>query len=108
MGILSSNSSDNIQACLRANQADKIFAPVVGHRRLLGKGRALRRFLRSQCLPKGDVLYVGDEVRDIEAARQAGVDVAAVAWGANTRELLLNHRPDYLIESPGQLATMLE
>jgi phosphoglycolate phosphatase-like HAD superfamily hydrolase len=52
-------------------------------------------------------VYVGDEVRDIVAARKAGVDVAAVSWGYNTREVLAKHEPDYLIERPELLPTLL-
>jgi hypothetical protein len=36
-------------------------------------------------------LYVGDEVRDIQAAHKAGVAVAAVTWGFNSRDLLARH-----------------
>ncbi len=103
MGVLSSNSRENILACLRANGAADLFDAVVGYRRVLGKGKALRRYLRAQNLAAADVVYVGDEVRDIKAAREAGVAVAAVTWGLNTPGLLARHHPDHLIERPQQL-----
>jgi phosphoglycolate phosphatase-like HAD superfamily hydrolase len=53
------------------------------------------------------VLDVGDEVRDIETARQAGVAVAAVTWGFNSRELLARHAPDYLVERPEPILSLL-
>jgi phosphoglycolate phosphatase len=107
MGILSSNSRENILACLRANHADALFDPVVGYSRLLGKARPIRRVLRAVRLPGQDVLYVGDEVRDIDAARTAGVAVAAVTWGFNARELLARHAPDHLVERPEELLEVL-
>jgi phosphoglycolate phosphatase-like HAD superfamily hydrolase len=107
LGILSSNSRENILACLRANQAEALFDPVVGYSRLLGKARPIRRLLRAGRFTVRDVLYVGDEVRDIEAARQAGVAVAAVTWGFNARDLLARHAPDHLIEHPGELLRVL-
>ena len=107
LGILSSNSRENILACLRANRAEGLFDPVVGYSRLLGKARPIRRLLRAGRLAVRDVLYVGDEVRDIEAARQAGVAVAAVTWGFNAKELLARHAPDHLIEYPEELLRVL-
>jgi phosphoglycolate phosphatase-like HAD superfamily hydrolase len=108
MGILSSNARENILTCLRANQAEGLFDPVVGYSRLLGKARPIRRLLRAARLAGRDVLYVGDEVRDIEAARTAGVAVVAVTWGFNARDLLARHAPDHLVERPEDLLGVLE
>jgi phosphoglycolate phosphatase len=101
--VLSSNAEANIRACLRANGVEELFAAVVGYRRLFGKGRALRRLVRGQGVDRRRVLYVGDEVRDIEAARQAGVDSAAVTWGFQTRPALAALGPTYLFDAPTQI-----
>jgi phosphoglycolate phosphatase len=94
LGVLSSNAPENISTCLRANNVVDLFETVVGYRRLFGKGKGLRRFVRGQQGAGRAILYVGDEVRDIDAARRAGVPIAAVTWGMNTRELLDRHQPD--------------
>jgi phosphoglycolate phosphatase len=107
LGILSSNARENILACLRANQVDGLFESVVGYSRLLGKARGIRRQLRARAVDRRRAIYVGDEVRDIEAARQAGVAVAAVTWGFNAADLLARHAPDYLVEQPEQLLRLL-
>jgi phosphoglycolate phosphatase len=107
MSVLSSNSHDNILTCLQANSVADHFESVLGYRRLLGKGEGIRRFLRERAAAGERAVYVGDEVRDIVAARKAGVDVAAVTWGYNTSELLAQHAPDYLMERPEQLLTLL-
>ena len=107
MGVLSSNSRDNILACLRANGVEGLFDSVIGYRRLFGKGRPLRRLLRARGLSGREALYVGDEVRDIEAARRAGADVAAVTWGFQAASLLAEHGPDHLVERPDQLLGLL-
>jgi phosphoglycolate phosphatase len=88
MAVLSSNSRENVLACLRANGAQDYFETVVGYRRVFGKGRAIRQMIRSWGVAGRRAVYVGDEVRDVAAARQAGVDIAAVTWGYNRRELL--------------------
>ena len=103
LGILSSNSEDNIRRCLRANGAEDHFAFVVGYPRLFGKAKALRRILRAEGLGRADVLYVGDESRDVDAARKAGVAVAAVTWGFHAEVILRASGPDHIITDPGQL-----
>lgn len=108
MGIVSSNSEDNIRTCLRANGAESWFEFVAGYGRLLGKHRVLRRILRHNALATRDVLYVGDEVRDVLAAQAVGLDVVAVTWGVNSRRLLAQHSPSLLIDSPQQLCGFLD
>jgi len=53
-------------------------------------------------------LYVGDSAFDIEMARQAGVSVAAVTWGARTREELEPIRPDAVVDDWQGLLGLLE
>jgi phosphoglycolate phosphatase len=100
LGILSSNKEDTIRRCLRANGAEGHFAFVVGYPRLFGKGKALRRIVRAERLDSSEVLYVGDEVRDIEAARKARVASAAVTWGLNTEAILRAGGPDLVAADP--------
>jgi phosphoglycolate phosphatase len=105
LGVLSSNSKENIQACLLANEVQEVFDFVVGYPRLFGKARAMRRSLRREQARAEEWLYVGDEVRDVQAARKAGVDVVAVTWGYQTASLLRRHEPTYLITEPTQILT---
>jgi phosphoglycolate phosphatase len=107
LGILSSNSEDNIRRCLVANGVEQHFAFVVGYPRLFGKGKALRRILRAEKLDRSAVLYVGDEVRDVEAAQRAGVPVAAVTWGFHAEPILRASDPDHLVSEPRQLLELV-
>ncbi|MBN9120033.1 MAG: HAD-IA family hydrolase [Planctomycetes bacterium] len=107
LGVLSSNREDNIRRCLRANGAEGHFAFVIGYPRLFGKGKALKRILRAECLTRADVLYVGDELRDVEAAKKAGVKVAAVTWGFHTAELLRTAKPDYVVNDAQELVELI-
>ncbi|MGN0234780.1 MAG: HAD family hydrolase [Paludibacteraceae bacterium] len=52
----------------------------------------------------GKTLYAGDSLVDIATARNAGVPVAACAWGFCSRAELAAAEPDYLIEHAGELA----
>jgi len=108
LGILSSNKEETIRRCLRANGAEGQFAFVVGYPRLFGKGKALRRIVRAERLGPEEVLYIGDEVRDIEAARKARVASAAVIWGLNSEALLRACAPDHLFLEPAMLGLLVQ
>jgi phosphoglycolate phosphatase len=107
LGVLSSNAKDNILACLRANRGADLFDFVVGYTRLFGKARAIRRILKTEAVKPGELLYVGDETRDIEAARKAGVNVAAVTWGFHAEEVLAGYSPTYLISEAEEIVELL-
>ena len=107
LGVLSSNREDNIRRCLRANGAEGHFAFVVGYPRLFGKGKALKRIVRAEHLERADVLYIGDELRDVEAAKKAGVKVAAVTWGFHTADLLRTGEPDYVVNDVRELVGLV-
>ena len=103
MGVVSSNQTQHILSCLTEHGVADRFAFCVGSSRLQGKHRAIRKALRDNSASPEVTLYVGDEIRDIEAARKAGIDTAAVSWGLNTAEALQRHNPTWLIDEPGQI-----
>jgi phosphoglycolate phosphatase-like HAD superfamily hydrolase len=48
-------------------------------------------------------MYIGDETRDIEAAKKIGIGVVAVTWGYQAGDILKAASPDALVEHPGDL-----
>ncbi|MCY2964285.1 MAG: HAD-IA family hydrolase [Planctomycetota bacterium] len=103
VGILSSNSVENIQIFLRHHQAQDLFQFVESSPRLFGKARAIRRIVKRVSLKESAVLYVGDEVRDVQAAAKAGVDCAAVSWGLHEPAFLIQHSPTHLVDRADQI-----
>jgi phosphoglycolate phosphatase len=106
LGILSSNSTRNIELFLSRSEL-QVFEHVEGGSSMFGKARALRSLMRTAKLDPRAVLYVGDEVRDLDAARAAGVRSVAVSWGYGGPHALAAARPTHLIEHPEQLVTLL-
>lgn len=72
-----------------------------------GKARVLRQLVRRQRARPDAVVYIGDDARDIEAARRAGVSIMAVGWGYAAPALLRQYRPDALVERPHELLGVL-
>lgn len=65
--------------------------------------RCLLDYIAALGLDTGNCLYVGDSDVDMKTAKAAKVDVAAVSWGFQSKEHLLEYAPDYLCEAPKDL-----
>ena len=50
---------------------------------------------------------VGDAVSDIRQSRKAGVKSIAVTWGYHRREKLELEKPDFLVETPADILTVV-
>lgn len=107
LGIVSSNRRENIARFLEAHGQTDRFAFVEGTSNLFGKGRTLRLLARKRQVDCRRVLYVGDEVRDVEAGRRANMDVAAVTWGAHLEAMLRAEKPTFLLHQPSELLDLL-
>jgi phosphoglycolate phosphatase len=101
--IVSSDAEANIRATLGPDQAALIEHWDCGAG-LFGKSAKLRRVVRRSGLPAAAALYVGDELRDGEAARAAGIGFGAVAWGYATTDALRAQAPDRLFTSIAEIA----
>jgi phosphoglycolate phosphatase len=71
------------------------------------KTRSFKKMLKEQKINKDGMIYIGDEIRDIELAREFGVKVISVGWGYNLPEVLNEHGPDALVESPSEIKTKI-
>jgi phosphoglycolate phosphatase len=108
LGIVTSNAPANVRAFLAAQGLTTAFFTVVGGGTLFGKGRLIRRVVQHHGLDLQRTIYVGDETRDIEAARFAGLAVAAVTWGFNDRDRLRAAQPDWIVETPVALRAIAD
>lgn len=98
MGIVTSNDSVSVKKFLLKNQMD-YFDFIYSDSSLFGKGKILRDVIKEYGLNKDNVSYIGDEVRDIEAAREAEIKIISVTWGFNTKEVLRKNKPDKIVDT---------
>ncbi|MEL6469524.1 MAG: HAD hydrolase-like protein [Cyanobacteria bacterium J06623_4] len=101
--IMSSNSRRNIHYFLKKHAIEDVFETVQGGVGLLSKSRVLKRIVQRGGIDFSQVIYVGDETRDVDASNQVGILVAAVTWGFSSREALAAQEPSFLIDHPRQL-----
>lgn len=99
IGLLTSNSRENVEVFLRNHNLPP-FDFVSPSSRLFGKAHDLQKILRKRRVQAADVFYIGDECRDLEAARDVGIPALGVTWGFNTAEALAEFRPAALLEEP--------
>ena len=74
---------------------------------ILEKDRAIKELLSQQALAPDEMIYIGDEMRDVDACRKVGMKIIAVCWGFNSKAALERKSPDYLVESPEELLKLL-
>ncbi|MCA9371727.1 HAD-IA family hydrolase [Candidatus Woesebacteria bacterium] len=108
VGIVTSNTEKNVSQFLFRHKLEKIPSFVIAEPSLFGKHKKIKKAVEKYHLNPQKTIYIGDEIRDIEAANKAGVASGVVTWGYNGKEILSKHHPDYLFDSPKQIVSLIE
>ena len=103
LGIVTSNDQENAEIFLQKNDLAHLFDYIYSGTAIFGKHRVINQAVKEHGLKKSEVIYVGDETRDIRSARKSHISVVAVSWGFNAGEILREHQPDYLVDHPSEL-----
>ncbi|MGZ6005350.1 MAG: HAD-IA family hydrolase [Candidatus Saccharimonadales bacterium] len=106
--LMSTNSHHNIHEYVKLHKLDKYFDEIYGGVGLFGKASTLKKIVSKHHIVKSECYSVGDESRDIDAAKKAGLISVAVTWGFNGQTILKQHQPDYLVSKPAELTKLLQ
>ncbi|MFH1650264.1 MAG: HAD-IA family hydrolase [Candidatus Woesearchaeota archaeon] len=98
VGIISSNQKATVEAFMNHNKLSFDF--IHTEPSLFGKHHKIRRVLKKYSLKPAETLYVGDEIRDIEACNKLKLPMGAVSWGYNTSASLQAHFPTHFFGTP--------
>ncbi|WP_147532942.1 HAD-IA family hydrolase [Bacillus marasmi] len=104
--ILSSNAKENIELLLQQEKIESV-SQVLTSSKIFGKDTVLKKFMKQQQVRQEEILYVGDEVRDILACNKVGIPFMWVSWGIDGEELIKKENPKYLVHTPEQLVEVL-
>jgi phosphoglycolate phosphatase len=107
LGIITTNHRDVVINNLQKNNID-FFDWIYGSKNIFGKGAKIKKVIKKRKLNNEDILYIGDETRDIDAAKHAHIKSVAVTWGYNSRLALARHNPNHLITTPQELHAVVE
>lgn len=88
LGILTSNSFKTVKAFLKKYELDSFFSFLRTDVSLFGKKKALKK---AKKVINKKIIYIGDELRDIEACRKNDIPIVSIPWGLNSFESLEEH-----------------
>lgn len=107
IAIISSNSSENINEFLKRNNLEGTITNVLTSSRIFGKDKVINKFLKTNKLNPDEIIYVGDEYRDIVACKKSNVKMIWVEWGYDGLEVIQSANPDYKVSHPEEIVTII-
>lgn len=107
IGMLTSNSRENIDIFLERHKL-KVFDFIYTENNIFGKQFSLRNILKQEKIDIDTTIYIGDEVRDVEACQVLKLDVIAVTWGFSSKAAIQKYKPTYIADKPEELLTILD
>jgi phosphoglycolate phosphatase len=108
LSILTSNSLENVELWLKKQKMRHFFAYIKAESAFFSKKKSLRQFIKLLKLNPAETFYIGDETRDIEAAKGNQLISIAVSWGFNSEKALIKAKPDYIIHRPQELLMIVK
>lgn len=106
LGFLTSNKKDATSKFL-INNSINIFDYSHYTFNPFSKSKDISVFLKNNKLKKEEVIYIGDELRDIKAAKKNGLLCIAVAWGYDSLDLLKTGDADFVAKQPKDILDIL-
>ena len=105
LALVSSDNETNARRQL--GEAAALFSHFDCGASLFGKSAKFRRVVKRAGLTPAQAISIGDEVRDIEAARAAGIACGAVMWGYAAPNALRALGPEMVFERMEDIAVRL-
>ncbi len=107
IAIVTSNSEENVRTILGTENAAHVDFYDCGAS-LFGKARKLRNVIAKARITPARAICVGDETRDIEAAKEIGAASGAVTWGYATNDILVAHAPTLVLRTMQEVVALAE
>lgn len=106
LALVSSDHESNVRRQLGQKTAAQ-FSHFDCGASLFGKAAKFRRVMKRSGIAATQTISIGDEIRDIDAARSAGIACGAVSWGYADPSVLRNYKPDFMFETFSEIAERL-
>jgi phosphoglycolate phosphatase len=101
LALVSSNAETNVRGVLGGAAAS--FDHYACGSGLWGKAGKFRSVLKATHATAATTISIGDEIRDVDAAREVRLAAGSVTFGYNSRKALVGARPDHLFDSYDEL-----
>lgn len=104
--ILTSNAEDVVEKFLKLHSITE-FDNITAERDLFGKHVSMVRIAKRHKLTTDQMIYLGDEVRDMRASVKANIEGIGVTWGLQSGKALKKNGATYIADKPEDILKFL-
>ena len=108
LGLVTSNSQANVRTFLKRYNLEDAISFIITDVGAFAKPKALTHIIRNASIPTKHIMYIGDEIRDGQAAQQVGIPFGAVTYGFNSEKALKQVKADAVFSSPDDIIKIIE
>ena len=107
VGIITSNLKSNAEPVLKNNNIMQFISFLRSDDEVIGKGKVIRKFLDENNLSNNEVIYIGDEIRDVKKCKKIGIRIISSSWGFDSKQILEKENSGFVVDSPEELKELL-
>ena len=107
MALVTTNTRETVRKVL-GDELFEMFHLFEDKVSIFGKPAALNRIARKSGFEKSEMLAIGDEIRDVEAAKKVSIPFGAVAWGFTSLEALSSRFPEHVFTEVEQILDLFD
>lgn len=107
LAIITNNSRKAVDQFLSQNSLKDKFELIADNDVPGSRAEKISSTQKHFNMEKGDTYFVGDAVSDVEAAKEASVHSIAAAWGNQDPQMLRDSYPDFLINTPDEILSII-
>ena len=107
MALVTTNTCETVRRVLGEDLYNlfQLFEDKVS---IFGKPAALKRIARKSGFNRSEMLAIGDEIRDIDAAKKVSIPFGAVSWGFSTLEAFASRAPEHIFNEMGDILNLFD
>jgi len=106
--IITSNLAHLVQQGLRGAQLEGCISLILDGLQPGTKSEKIQRALTKFAARPQESFMIGDTRSDIRHGKAAGVRTVAVTWGYQKRHTLEQEEPEFLVDSPNELLSLIQ
>ena len=107
LAVVTSSHGRIVASALEEFGLGAAIAAVTGGESGTTKAVRIARLREAHAAARESTCMIGDTAGDIRAGKEAGVRTAAVTWGFQPRDLLARESPDFILDGPDDLRSMV-
>jgi phosphoglycolate phosphatase len=107
LAMLTTNTCETVRRVL-GDELYELFHIFEDRVSLFGKSAALKRIARRSGLEKSEMLAIGDEIRDIDAANRVNIPFGAVSWGFTSLDAMKSRQPAHVFTEMHQILDLVD